>query len=152
MAPQQMPGNLQSAFYLSFNGNCKEAMLFYKNCFDGDLEIQLVSDAPNSEHLPLWVKQCVLQATLRALGITIMGTDLNEGEDRLTGNNMAIHLSLLNEEAFHCLVKRLSEHSLKVDEAVLTRSGKKVQIKDRFGINWLVLHYNPEPILPARNC
>jgi uncharacterized glyoxalase superfamily protein PhnB len=28
--------------YLTFNGNCREAMTFYQSCFDGDLTLETV--------------------------------------------------------------------------------------------------------------
>ena len=33
--------------YLTFNGNCREAMEFYNKCLGGELKIMAVGDAPN---------------------------------------------------------------------------------------------------------
>jgi PhnB protein len=32
--------------YLAFNGNCNEAMTFYKEALDGELSIQTFGDSP----------------------------------------------------------------------------------------------------------
>jgi hypothetical protein len=32
--------------YLMFNGDCKEAMEFYKNCFGGKLDVMTISQSP----------------------------------------------------------------------------------------------------------
>jgi uncharacterized glyoxalase superfamily protein PhnB len=38
--------------YLFFNGNCREALNFYKDCFGGQLELMTYADAPNKEACP----------------------------------------------------------------------------------------------------
>ena len=42
----------QAIAYLSFDGNCAEAMAFYKSCLGGDLTITTVGDTPMKEQLP----------------------------------------------------------------------------------------------------
>jgi PhnB protein len=32
--------------YLTLNGNCREAMTFYKECLGGELTMQAVEDSP----------------------------------------------------------------------------------------------------------
>jgi PhnB protein len=32
--------------YLTFDGKCKEAMTFYKECLGGELEFQTIGDSP----------------------------------------------------------------------------------------------------------
>lgn len=140
-----MPDKILSAFHLSFNGNCKEAMLFYQKCFDGDLEIQLVEDAPCSEDLPDWMKKCVMQAILRTPGFTLIGTDLHTDESRIPGNNLSIYLSLLSAEDFFYLAEQLSDNKRVPDDTISTaRNGKKAYIKDQFGVHWMLMQYTPE--------
>ena len=35
--------------YLTFNGNCREAMTFYKECLGGELEFQTIGESPMAE-------------------------------------------------------------------------------------------------------
>ena len=38
--------------YLLFDGDCKQAMEFYKSCFDGELTQILVKDSPAKNSMP----------------------------------------------------------------------------------------------------
>jgi len=39
--------------FLLFDGNCAEAMAFYKSCVGGDLTITKASDTPMKDDMPL---------------------------------------------------------------------------------------------------
>ena len=43
--------------YLTFSGNCREAMTFYQECFGGTLTFQTVGDSPMSGKLPKKMKK-----------------------------------------------------------------------------------------------
>ncbi len=52
--------------YLFFAGNAREAMEFYKDCFDGKLEVMTYADAPEdaypgakSRRKKPWTKSCM---------------------------------------------------------------------------------------------
>ncbi len=38
--------------YLSFSGNCREAMTFYQVCFGGQLDLKTFENSPMSEKMP----------------------------------------------------------------------------------------------------
>ncbi len=38
--------------YLRFNGNCSEAMTFYKDCLGGELTMQKVGESPMAGNMP----------------------------------------------------------------------------------------------------
>jgi PhnB protein len=38
--------------YLTFSGNCREAMTFYKECLGGELAFQTVGESPLSDQMP----------------------------------------------------------------------------------------------------
>ncbi|MDO6675474.1 hypothetical protein Q4517_07920 [Tenacibaculum sp. 1_MG-2023] len=62
--------------YLTFNGNCREAMLFYQNCLGGELYFQTLEDSPKTENLPYNYKKYIVQAFLKKENMLLMGTDL----------------------------------------------------------------------------
>ena len=43
---------MQIHSYLTFNGNCREAMSFYQDCLGGDLVLQTIGDSPLSKKMP----------------------------------------------------------------------------------------------------
>ncbi len=51
--------------YLTFNGNCREAMEFYRECLGGDLRIQKLGESPKTERLPDDVKEYIVEASLK---------------------------------------------------------------------------------------
>ncbi|MEO5944596.1 MAG: VOC family protein, partial [Ferruginibacter sp.] len=59
--------------YLTFNGNCREAMQFYKKCLGGELSFETVGEWDLSEKMPAQMKKCIVQATLYSKGFTLMG-------------------------------------------------------------------------------
>jgi PhnB protein len=38
--------------YLTFNGNCRQAMTFYRECLGGELTLQAVKGSPMEGHWP----------------------------------------------------------------------------------------------------
>lgn len=38
--------------YLTFNGNCREAMNFYKDCLGGELILQTIGESPLAYKMP----------------------------------------------------------------------------------------------------
>ena len=50
--------------YLTFNGNCREAMTFYQECLGGELFMQTIGESPMAEQMPLPMKESILHATL----------------------------------------------------------------------------------------
>lgn len=49
--------------YLTFNGNCREAMTFYQECLGGELFMQTIGESPMAEQMPLPMKESILHAT-----------------------------------------------------------------------------------------
>lgn len=61
--------------YLFFNGNCREAMEFYKSIFGGELEIneadpEQMGDMPNKD----WFKSKIMHASLKG-PVNLMASD-----------------------------------------------------------------------------
>ena len=77
--------------YLGFNGKCREAMTFYKECLGGgELELQSVGESPVADQMPPgFNKDQILHSTLIKDGITIMGSDMNRGKP-IDGNTLGI--------------------------------------------------------------
>jgi PhnB protein len=50
--------------YVFFDGNCREAMAFYKECLGADLTTTAVGDTPAAEHMPPDAGQKIMHAVL----------------------------------------------------------------------------------------
>ena len=62
--------------YLTFNGNCREAMTFYKECLGGELSFQTIGESPLSEKMSAEMKRYIVHATLKNDKLELMGSDM----------------------------------------------------------------------------
>ena len=80
--------------YLFFNGNCREAMEFYKDCFGGELEIMTYADAPE-DACPggdvQSVKDKIMHACLTKDDFILMASDNPMGAP-VAGDNVSISI------------------------------------------------------------
>jgi PhnB protein len=125
--------------HLTFNGNCREAMMFYKKCFGGSLTFQTVGESPLSNKIPKKMKGCILQAILRKGSLVLTGSDMVGEEGLLKGNSVSLSLSCSSEEELNNYYAKLSKggsanHPLE-DTFWGARSG---DLTDKFGNHWLL--------------
>jgi PhnB protein len=50
--------------YVGFNGKCREAMTFYKECLDGELTLQTFGGSPMEAQCPAGLKDQILHSSL----------------------------------------------------------------------------------------
>lgn len=80
--------------YLFFNGHCREAMEFYKDCFGGELEIMTYADAPEDARSGgnvQAVKDQILHACLTKDAFVLMASDNPIGAP-VAGDNVSISI------------------------------------------------------------
>jgi PhnB protein len=126
--------------YLNFDGNAREAIEFYQSVFGGELNIMTFGDMGAGDHEGTPIPaDGVMHAQLETTeGFTLMASDNPPGMSGVTPNG---HISLSGDE-----VETLTGYfealgsSGKVDVPL----EKQVwgdhfgQVKDQFGVNWLV--------------
>src|SRR5258706_847954 len=61
--------------FLLFDGNCTEAMTFYKACLGGELTLTKVSDTPMQDQIPLEHQHKIANAHLKSGAIEFSATD-----------------------------------------------------------------------------
>jgi PhnB protein len=61
--------------YLSFNGNCRDALTFYAELFKGTIENFLPWDAEAIENIPGATVEHIMHGSININGLTIAGTD-----------------------------------------------------------------------------
>ena len=131
--------HLKITSYLTFNGNCREAMTFYRDCLGGELVFQMVGDAPFSGGLPKKMKKMILQATLTKGELLLVGTDL-VGEGGLwRGNSVSLMLNCGDEAEVREYYARLSRDGWQLQSVSQTFYGAwQGNLTDKFGNNWLL--------------
>lgn len=128
--------------YLTFNGNCREAMGFYKSCLGGKLSLQTIGETPLSEKMPEKMKECILHSTLVKNDLILMGTDMASDKGLVKGNAVSLMLNCNSERQIKSFHKKLSQGGTVTHPLEVTFWGAIIgNLSDKFGNNWL-LHYD----------
>lgn len=124
--------------YLSYEGNAREAMNFYKDCLGGELQITNVSDMPEmAKQMPESMKNSVLHSELKSGDVNIYATDCNR-EKPEAGNMFSLCLNCKDEEELKTLFDKLSKDGKVIDEPKQMPWGDLFgSLKDKFGKDWL---------------
>jgi PhnB protein len=127
--------------YLTLNGNCREAMTFYKECLGGELTMQAVEDSPIASQMPAHTLKQILHASLVKDGLVIMASEMAR-EKPVNGNTISLCLQCSSEEEIQTYFTKLSSGGKIIDSLKEQFWGSKYgELKDKFGINW-VLNYD----------
>ncbi len=125
--------------YLTFNGNCREAMTFYKECLGGELMVQTIGESPLSEKMPAQMKDCVLHSTLSKGPLVLMGSDMVSEQGLKKGNAVSLSLNCSSEEEIRTYYKKLSSGG-KMDHPLEDTFWGALfgDLTDKFGNHWLL--------------
>ena len=125
--------------YLSFYGNCAEAMEFYRELFDGEITaVQKFSEAPSSENLPKELDDRIMHMQLKIGDRILMASDSpKEFYEKPAGITLQTSFDSLAEakRVFNALAEG---GTVKMDfEPTFWAAGFGMLI-DRWGIPWMV--------------
>lgn len=125
--------------YLTFNGNCRQAMTFYQHCLGGELNFQTIGESPLSEPLPKAMKSYIIQATLRKDGFVLMATDMVANEGLTLGNSISLMLNCQSEYELEYFYQQLANGG-EATQPLETNFWGAVfgSVTDQFGIRWLL--------------
>lgn len=127
--------------YLTFNGNCREAMNFYQQCLGGELFFQAIGESPMADKMPEHVKNYILHSTLTNGNLSLMASDMTPDKGLIKGNAVSLMLDCDSEEQIRSLYEKLSEGGEKTHPLEHTFWGALFgDFTDRFGNQWL-LHF-----------
>ena len=118
---------------LSFNGNCLEALEYYKKIFDGGI-LQIVTyDEVNYKCSDDEKKKIFSAIMLLGKNTVYFNDKLNEK----IGNNITMIIEFFNEEDLNNISGKLSkEGTISVEMGETTWGSQYVEIVDKFGIVW----------------
>jgi len=125
--------------YLTFEGNCREAMAFYKDAIGGELEFHTFESMP--EEVPADVKDRIMHASLRGGGVELMASDSMPGHSPEIVNGNSVALSV----ATHAVLDARGMFERLADGGKVTMpfepafwGGDFGMLTDRFGMHWMV--------------
>ncbi len=123
--------------YLTFPGNCREAMEFYKTVLNGHLEIMPFEGSPVD--VPDAYKNKVLHSTLRFGDSVIMASDAQPGQKIDFGNASYISMTVPALEEAQQIFEELSSGGQVIMPFDKTFWGSMFgMFTDRFGVGWMI--------------
>ena len=124
--------------YLNFNGNCREAMTFYKDCLGGDLTLQTIEGTPMEAECPTAMKHHILHSSLTKGELLLMGSDIVGPEGFIKGNTMALSINCSSEDEIEMFFTNLSSGGQIIHPLARQFWGASFGVlTDRFGIRWM---------------
>jgi PhnB protein len=130
--------------YVNFAGTCAEAFRFYEKHLGGTIGMMMThGQAPDPSRVkPEW-KDMVLHARIAVGETELMGADIPDAQPmRSAYLSLSVTSDAEAERIFSALSDR-GEVFMPLQETFFaTRFG---QLRDRFGINWMILHERPMP-------
>ena len=125
--------------YLSFDGNCEEAMNFYKDIFDGEFQVVMrYKDGPPEYSKPE-IEDKIMHVTMTFGN----GSELKASDDFHMpinkGNNYHVSVLADDEEQGHAIFTGLSEGAqVTMPYNNVFWGGKFGSLVDKFGIQWMI--------------
>jgi PhnB protein len=125
--------------YLTFNGNCREAMNFYRDCLGGDLEMQTVGESPLGKMMPGYMKNYILHSSLTMNSMVLLASDMAPSTGIRRGNAISLSLVCENEIEIRECYERLAEGGTREYPLEETFWGALFGgVTDRFENQWLL--------------
>lgn len=124
--------------YINFSGKCREALNFYKECFNGEIErLSTFAEAPGDTDEK--VKDNIMHSEFRAEGVFFMATDGMPGREAAVGDNIFLTVQLTDAQEQTRLFDALSRGGRVTQPLEDTFWGSRFgMLVDRYGINWML--------------
>lgn len=125
--------------YISYNGNCRQAMEFYKSCLGGELVLNTIGESPMAAQCPTAIHGQILHAMLTANGMVLMGSDMQSREPFVIGNNVALSVNCTSEEELRALFSSLSVGGTVMEgPTVMFWGALFAAFTDKFATRWML--------------
>lgn len=123
--------------YLTFNGNCLEAMEFYRDCLGGDLTLQTVGESPAKDQMPTAMHNNVMHSQLVAGDLVFMASDMMGPGELVRGNGISLCIIGRSKAELQDFFARLAEGGTVGQPLQETFFGTFGALTDKFGVNWM---------------
>lgn len=125
--------------YLLFDGNCAEAMEFYKSCLGGELDLTKVKDTPMKDQVPPERHNKIIHAHLKSGLIEFSATDwLHATRKPKQGNMVCLYLNGGKYSELRTIFDKLSAGADKelLDDLRDLPFGSYGHLADQYGVHW----------------
>lgn len=126
--------------YITFNGNCEEAIRFYHSILGGELELMRFKDLPEDDGMRPsgpWMDKIMHGSIKLAGGNYLYFSDSWEASPVDIGSNVTVHLEVDSEKDAYAFVEKLSEHGKILMPAAKVFWGSVYgSFVDKYGVCW----------------
>jgi PhnB protein len=138
--------------YLNFNGTCAQAFAYYEKHLGAKLLSSMTyGQVPGATSLPPEQEKLILHARLDLGGTTLMASDVapNMPWEPMRSAYLTLSVSSSQEaERIHIALAEGGQIFMALQETFYAY--KFSMVRDKFGINWMIIHERPMPN-PAAN-
>jgi PhnB protein len=128
--------------YVNFAGKCAEAFRFYEQHLGGTIGMMMThGQAPDQNQVKPGWKDAVLHARITIAETELLAADIPNAQPM---RSAYLSLSVDSDAEAERIVAALSDGGevlMKLQETFF--ASRFAQIRDRFGINWMILHERP---------
>jgi PhnB protein len=127
----------QLTAYLTFNGNCGQAMTFYQQVLGGKLEVNPLKDSPMAQNMPAEKQDWLIHSDLQADGIRLFASDKLSPAPFTPGNTMSLCLHSEDKQQITNLYNKLKEGGKVNAELQDAFFGLYGEVTDKYGVTWM---------------
>ena len=123
--------------YLKFDGNCREAMTFYKESFGGELTFNTVKGSALEAHMKPHEGDKILHSSLVSDKLILFASEMTK--PTTTGDAIFLWVNTSGDEETRSVFSKLSRDGKVPVELQLAYWGTQFgAVTDKFGLNWYV--------------
>lgn len=125
--------------YLFFNGDCEDALNFYKDVFGGEITaLNRFEGSPVESEMPPEYKNNIMHANFKSPTLKFMASDGRPGTEQ-TGSRISLSLGTSDLAEGKRVFDKLSEGgTVDMPLADAFWGGKFGMVTDKLGIDWMV--------------
>ena len=123
--------------YLAFNGNCQEALNFYGDLFNAEVNNRVTYEDKKID-VPSSYRQKLQHAELKGKGVHFMAYDASPDTPINHGNQIHMSVDVKDTHEAESLFNELSKGGQVHHNFREREWGHYGRCTDRFGINWMV--------------
>ena len=130
--------------YLNFNGNCRAAFEFYSQHLGGKTSMMLThQQTPNPGQVPPEWKNAILHARMNIGETELLAADIPNAQPMRSAYLTVMTESIEEAERIYAALADGGEIFMPMAETPF--AVRFAQVRDRFSMNWMILHERPRP-------
>lgn len=123
--------------YLTFSGNCREAMNHYQQCLGGEVSFIVAGESPVAAQIPPTMHNLILHSALKTTELELFATDM-QPEKYEAGTDVHMCLVCKTEEEAREVFSKLSAEGKVLQPLHEMFFGWIGSLSDKFGKRWIV--------------